>query len=255
MEHLVNQPVANQGFHAEASQADDIVDLVQEIENLNKDDAIKRLLELEEQHEKTFFEIGGVLSAIKKNKWFDEFATLDEWVEKKTALSRSSARALIQIYDAIVKSGVELAKVKHLEWTKLRAIAGVLDGENADHWIEMASSHSRAKIKTLVQEHLAGSAAQKPAGSAAAQFKTFKVRDNHFETVQAAIDKAKALSGVQDDSAALKVICTHYTDSKIAMTPDFLAATVGNFLKKDATGEFREKILASLTPYLESQAD
>jgi hypothetical protein len=67
---------------------------------------------------------------------------LDEWVEKKTALSRSSARALIQIYDAIVKSGVELAKVKHLEWTKLRAIAGVLDGENADHWIEMASSHS-----------------------------------------------------------------------------------------------------------------
>ena len=122
---------------------------------MNKDDAIKRLLELEEQHEKTFFEIGGVLSAIKKNKWFDEFATLDEWVEKKTALSRSSARALIEIYDAIVKSGVELAKVKHLEWTKLRAIAGVPDGENADHWIEMASSHSRAKIKTLVQEHLA----------------------------------------------------------------------------------------------------
>ena len=161
MEHLVNQPVANQGLHAEASQADDIVDLVQEIENLNKDDAIKRLLELEEQHEKTFFEIGGVLSAIKKNKWFDEFATLDEWVEKKTAVSRSSARALIQIYDAIVKSGVELAKVKHLEWTKLRAIAGVLDGENADHWIEMASSHSRAKFKTLVQERLAGSAGQR----------------------------------------------------------------------------------------------
>ena len=63
------------------------------------------------------------------------------------------------------------------------------------------------------------------------------------------------MSGVQDDSAALKVICTHYTDRKIAMTHDFLAATVGNFLKKDATGEFREKILASLTPYLESQAD
>ena len=45
MEHLVNQPVADQGLHAEASQADDIVDLVQGIENLNKDDAIKRLLE------------------------------------------------------------------------------------------------------------------------------------------------------------------------------------------------------------------
>ena len=42
-----------------------------------------RLHELEEQHERTFFEIGGVLSAIQKNKWLDPFASLDEWVEKK----------------------------------------------------------------------------------------------------------------------------------------------------------------------------
>ena len=216
---------------------------------------IARLLKLEERHEKTFFEIGGVLSTIRKRKWFDPFATLDEWVEKKTALSRSSARALIQIYDAIVKSGVELAKVKRLEWTKLRAIAGVLDGENADDWIEKASNHTRAEIKTLVQEYLAGPAGQKPAGSAAAQIKTLKVRDNHFEAVQVAIDKAKALSGAQDDSTALRVICRHYTNSKIVMTPDFLASAVDNFLREDATGEFREKILASLTPYLESQAD
>ena len=75
-----------------------------------------------------------------------------------------------------------------------------------------------------------------------------------MDAEQAAIDRAKA-SGVQDDSAALEVICWHFTDRTIAITPDFLAATVGNFLKEDATGEFREKILASLTPYLESQAD
>ena len=50
--------------HTEASAGDDIIDLVQDIENLTKDDAIARLLELEERHEKTFFEIGGVLSAL-----------------------------------------------------------------------------------------------------------------------------------------------------------------------------------------------
>ena len=183
MEHLVNQTVANQGLEvgeadntrlvtapvemssdgisleeltndktkavdAEAPPADDIVDLVQEIKNLkNKDDAIDRLLKLEEHHEKTFFEIGGILSAIQKNEWFEPFDSLDELVEKKTAISRSKARALIQNYDAIVKSGVAWAKVKHLGWTKLNAIAGVLDGENADDWIEKASNHSRAKIK------------------------------------------------------------------------------------------------------------
>jgi hypothetical protein len=99
--------------YAEASAGEGIVDLVRDIENLTKDDAIARLLELEERHEKTFFEIGGVLSAIQKRNWFDPFASLDEWVENNTALSRSKARALSQIYDSVVTSGVKWADIKH----------------------------------------------------------------------------------------------------------------------------------------------
>ena len=180
--------------YAEASVGDDIIDLVRDIENLTKDDAITRLLELEERHEKTFFEIGGVLSAIQKRKWFDPFASLDEWVENNTALSRSKARALTQIYYSVVTSGVKWAKVKHLEWTKLNAIAGLLDASNADHWIEVASNHSRAKIKQLVQEHLAGLAGRKPKGSTATRVKTFKFRDDQIKTVQAAIDRATKMA-------------------------------------------------------------
>jgi hypothetical protein len=135
---------------AKASVGEDLVDLVQEIENLTKDDAIARLLHLEERNEKTFFEIGGVLWALQKRKWFDPFASLDEWVENKTALSRSKARALSQIYDSVVTSGVKWADIKHLEWTKLNAIAGLLDASNADQWIEVASNHNRAEIKQLV---------------------------------------------------------------------------------------------------------
>ena len=102
----------NKSSRTEASAGDDIIDLVQDIENLTKDGAFARLLELEERHEKTFFEIGGVLSAIQKHKWFDPFAELDEWVVHYTALSRSKARALIQIYYSVVTSGVTWAKVK-----------------------------------------------------------------------------------------------------------------------------------------------
>ena len=135
--------------HTEASAGDDIIDLVQDIENLTKDDAIAQLLELEERHEQTFFEIGGVLSAIQKRKWFDPFASLDEWVEKYTALSRSKARALIRIYDSVVTSGVKWAKVKHLGWTKLNAIAGLLDASNADHWIEVASNSQQGRNQAV----------------------------------------------------------------------------------------------------------
>jgi hypothetical protein len=214
---------------AEASAGEDIVDLVRDIENLTKDDAIARLLELEERHEKTFFEIGGVLSAIQKRKWFDPFASLDEWVENNTALSRSKARALTQIYDSVVTSGVKWAKVKHLEWTKLNAIAGLLDASNADHWIEVASNHTRAKIKQLVQEHLTGSAERKPKGSTATRVKTFKFRDDQIETVQTAIDTAKKMAGAEDDSEALATICKDYAEGRITLTPDWLVETVAAY--------------------------
>ena len=243
---------------AEAPGADVIVDLVLGIESLTKDDARARLLELEEDQEKTFFEIGGVLSAIRKHKWFEPFSSLDEWVKKNTAIKRSRARAWIQIYDAIVKSGVTWAKVKHLGWTKLNAIAGVLGGENADHWIEVASNNRRAEIKKLVQEHLAGSVAQKRGESTPMPVKTFKFPfhdERKVEAIGAAIDAAKTVKGFPDDSRALAYICGLYMSLRWRKDgwdrgPDGLAGVFAEFLNrldKNAAGKVMKAVHANLT--------
>jgi len=44
-----------------------------------------------------------------------------------------------------------------IEWTKLRAIARVLNKENADHWIGIAAKHSKKEINELVKKHLVAS--------------------------------------------------------------------------------------------------
>jgi hypothetical protein len=240
---------------AEASAGADLVELVRGIENLTKDDAIARLLELEERHEKTFFEIGGVLSAIQKRKWFDPFASLDEWVKNNTALSRSKARALSQIYHSVVTSGVKWADIKHLEWTKLNAIAGLLNAGNADHWIEVASNHNRAQIKQLVQEHLAGSAGRKPKGATAARVRTFKFRDDQITRVQAGIDRAKQIAGAGDDSAALEIVCGAYADQQLWVGLYWLAEKLFSYIGgidadegirfRDAFDAFNAKIAPS----------
>jgi hypothetical protein len=238
----------------EASEADVIVDLVQGIESLTKDDALARVLELEENQEKTFFEIGGILSTIKKHKWFDPHASLDEWVKNNTAIKRSKARALIQIYDAIVKSGVTWTKAKHLEWTKLNAIAGVLDGSNADHWIEIASNHSRAEIKKLVQEHLVGPVVQKPASLTDMQVKTFTLRHDQVETIQVAIERAKELNHETDEAAALEAVCRDYMNH-VAVTSELLAITVGdhfNTLDSKGREEFVDAMNARIASTVES---
>jgi hypothetical protein len=223
--------------YAEASAGEDIAELVRGIENLTKDDAIARLLELEEGHEKTFFEIGGVLSAIQKRKWFEPFASLDEWVENNTALSRSKARALSQIYDSVVASGVKWADVKHLEWTKLNAIAGLLNAGNADHWIEVASNHNRAEIKQLVQEHVARSAGRKPKSATAARVKTFKFSDDQIIRVQAGIDRAKKMAGAEDDSAALEIVCGAYADQQVSVELYWVEERLLTFISGIDAGE------------------
>ena len=242
---------------SEALRVDVIIDLVHGIERLTKDDARARLLELEEDQEKTFFEIGGILSAIQKHKWFDPCRSLDEWVKKNTAIKRSRAWAWIKIYDAIVKSGLTWAKVKHLGWTKLNAIAGVLDGENADHWIETASNLSRAEIKKLVQKHLARSVAQKLRESMPLPAKTFKFHlhdERQVETVDAAIDSAKTVKGLPDDSSALAYICVIYMRLRwgkdgLEQAPDGLASVFAEFLNgldKRAAGEVLKAVYANL---------
>jgi hypothetical protein len=181
-------------------------DLFHNFESLKKNEALARLLELEEDQEKTFFEMGCVLSLIQKRKWFDPFASLDEWVEKNTAIGRAKARALIQIYDAIVKSGVKRADIQRIGWTKLRAIACVLNQETADRWFEIASSHSKAEVVKLVREYSLQSK-QKHGAQPDTQVKTFRLQDGQSQCIQAAIEKAKKFHATDRDSAALEVIC------------------------------------------------
>jgi hypothetical protein len=123
--------------------------------------------------------------------------------------------------------------------------------------IEVASNHSRAKIKQLVQEHLAGSAGRKPRGSTAARVKTFKFRDDQIKTVQAAIDTAKKTAGAEDDSAALAIICEDYAEGRTTLTPDWLVETVAAYLSSldaDECVKFRAAVNARVTPIAAPQA-
>jgi len=70
-------------------------------------------------------------------------------------------------------------------------------------------------------------AGRKPEGSTATRVKTSKFRDDQIKTVRAAIDRAKNIAGVEDDSAALAVICEAYADGRTTLTPLVAAGTGG----------------------------
>ena len=243
-----------------AHGADVVVDLIHKIENLNKDDAIARLGELEDGHEQTYFEIGGVLSVIQKSEWFEPYASFDEWVEKNTAMRRSKARVLVQIYDAISNSGITWAKVEHIGWTKLRAVARVLKPGNADSWIEFASTHAKTEIIEHVRQELGTSCAPATSGSTGWRNKTFKLHDDQIEIVSVAIEKMKEKSETLHDSVALEFICQEYLagqtlEQKLPhLSPDAMADVLTSIFKryeKDALKDILKSALANFGGTLE----
>jgi len=86
---------------ASAAEADLISDLVHQIENLKESDAKARLLELEDAHEKTYFEIGGVSRSCRRANGTTLAPRSTNGLRKNTGMSRSKALALIQIYNAV----------------------------------------------------------------------------------------------------------------------------------------------------------
>jgi hypothetical protein len=130
------------------------IDLIHLIENMNKSDAFTRLDDLAELSEKTFFEIGGVLSKISKNKWFDSCPSFEDWITKNTTYRISKARALIQVYDAVVAAELPWVAIKDIGWTKLRAFARVLTKDNAEHWLGIAKSQGKLDLIEQVKKHL-----------------------------------------------------------------------------------------------------
>ena len=257
---LKRKPTPVDAIAPAASESDLLADLVHKIKILKKDEAIARLGTLEETHEQNFFEIGGVLSAIQKNKWFEPHASFDEWVEKNTAMRRSKARVLVQIYDGIDNSGVTWAKVKHIGWTKLRAIAGVLKPDNADHWIGIASKHTKAEIIELVRQHLSPSGVPKASSSKATHSKTFKLHGDQIKTVNAAIEKRKTADNLTDDADALESICQDYLASPnleqalLNLPPEALGDMLAKIFNKRKDDNLREVIETASNRFSEETA-
>jgi len=205
---LPKRPMS-QTVDVKEKEPDLIVDLVHEIENLSKEDAVIRFHALDEKFEQTYFEIGGVLSVFQKNKWFDPYATFDLWVEKELGMKRSKARALTGIYDAIANSGVSWAQVKNIGWTKLRPLTRVLNKDNAEYWVNFALDKSKIVIIEAVKQHMKKTGSTNGISKATHPW-NFKLHDDQNETIQAAIDKAMELSKTSHPSAAFELICLEF---------------------------------------------
>lgn len=202
------------------SEVEDFTNVVQAIENMDRDTSLKAVDELSEQSGYAMFKLGGLFARIKSQGWFDPFDSFEEWVQSVHGMAKRKAQYSISIYESLVNSEIPFEKCKGVKWSKLKEIAPVMDKDTADLWIEKAKNLSVTNLIEEVKAHkkaaMAAISGEQADGSEIVKkviTRSFKLYEDQAEVVETAISKAKAETGADENNQALEVICLDYLSS------------------------------------------
>jgi len=197
---------------------DMIVSTSTEVENLTREDALNLVPELINDIDFNFFKIGGILTRVQEEGWWEEQAeTFREYVENVFGLKYRKAMYLIGIYNSLVESGVPWSKVRTIGWSKLKEIADHIDKKNVTEWVNRAKEMTVLQLQEYVKqlETADGGEGETASADKAASVSTmtFKVHEDQKETIRHALDKAKVEGNTDVDTVALEYICVQYIES------------------------------------------
>jgi hypothetical protein len=198
----------------EPVELDLIVETAKEINALDKETAFEVVPSLIDSVDFSYFKLGGVLSAIQENDWWNEDSpTFRSFIEDNFGLHYRKGMYLIKIYDGLVEAEIPWHKVSGLGWTKLKELADILTQENVDEWVEKAQSMSTLNLIAAVKAFKAGDLSTDgttdPDTSGVSTI-TFKVHPDQKETINEAVEQAMEDSDTEFKGVALEAICMNF---------------------------------------------
>lgn len=194
-----------------------IADVAVEVENLTKPKALNLATQLAEQIETNYFRLGGVLKVIFDNSWFEGAESFDVFVVERFGFKPRKARYLMDIYTELVTKQIPWEKVAHLGWTKLKDLAKVLTLDNLDEWVAKAETLTVVELQAALNATPQADGDEPPKPTDNVKVLKFKLVNDQVETVQEALNKAKAEAGTEFDNVALEMICTGYLGGSVSV--------------------------------------
>lgn len=186
-------------------------DLRQSVENLAETEALSRVAALRERAEQTYFELGAILSLIRRKGWFAEYGSFKKYVQREFGKGGyRSALHFLQIYEAAAEIGLSHASFKHLGWTVMRLLVPILTKDNAADWIALAGRKSRRELEELIAVQAALTKAGPPDPPKLAHARKLGFSPKHRPLVDKALGRAKNQSGREDELDQLAYICELY---------------------------------------------
>ena len=208
---------------------DVIIVTSQEVETLTKVKALTMAAALVEAAGLNEFKIGGVLSVIQANAFWEgtndkdgtPYDSFKDFVESEYGLQYRKAMYWVAIYNHLVESGVEWAKVADVGWTKLKEIASIITPENVDEWVTRCKELTTIQLIEFIKAYDADSNSGDESGDEDSGTKSsttnmsFKVHSDQRETIQAALDKAMKAGSTDVATVALEYVCMNYLEGSV----------------------------------------
>jgi len=191
----------------EGNTVDLIGDIASEIENISKEAAFEMVPALIESVDFSYFKLGGVLSVIQDNGWWEgESETFKLFIPEKFGLQYRKAMYLIKIYNDLVAANIPWHKVSGLGWTKLKELSSILTHENVDQWVKIANDLTTLNLKLRIKAIKEGDIKIEGGVSTI----TFTVHADEKETINEAIEKGMEEAGTEFKGVALEAICLNF---------------------------------------------
>ena len=212
------------------------------IENLpDEKAALAKMDELLRREGFTDFEIGGVLSVLRMNKWYNKYANFAALCQHQFGFSVRKAEYLIRIYIFLLEGNVPTEELEQVGWTKVRILCGAIDPKNLKDWLPKAKTMSSAQIA----QALKATASQENLDQLAKTTTTltFKPHADQLETIKAALDKAKEAGNTTYDTVALEYVCLDYLGTPVAkeaQLPAMPAGTIHPMFSKPSIKELSD---------------
>ena len=185
-----------------------ILDIAASVEVLSKVQTLHRADKLVEDIDTNFFELGGVLSRINENSWFENFGDFAEFVYQKYGFKKRKADYLIQIYKDLVGKQIPWEKVSGLGWTKLKDLSPILTLENVDYWVDKAKNLTFLELKAVIN----ASIPKEPGAKEPSQVIKVKLafKEDQNAIYEAAISKGKAELGTDYPEVVVENVLAGY---------------------------------------------
>jgi hypothetical protein len=161
-----------------------------------------------------YFELGGTLSRIQREKvWMGKATSFAEYVQTVFGMKYRKANYLMTTYTRLLNSEVPWSKVEGLGWSILKDISAVITPENVDEWVVRAHTLSRPDLQQAVAQALSGTLPKGNTDEPPANKHhnmTFKFHEDQYESVEMAIERAKGEAETEYPAVAMEAICLSY---------------------------------------------